>query len=275
MMQEDMAPQQDPNEWILNETLLALFKTSRDFFPLHQDPELQLYVGRVLMPLAQLKYGQRNVSGASLETQRGTKISIFYKKFKTDAVVITKNGQAHIVETKIVNVNSVTSCNNLVLQVLVYADLLISPRWYRSSIPADGKPLTTYDLLADLHEAHWHLRVYGEAKYRGVEYWHQKFFNLEEPLSKEDFCQLPGILFVLPDFNHENLTEACHRVKNMTFSEFKAYISETPTRNSSFFRRIDYLESNWPKLQQLNFSHLKLNLKDFTTIIEFTPNPLG
>jgi hypothetical protein len=258
------------NEWAINDALHAFFMHSREYMIISQDPELSIYMDRILTPMTELKLGRKIVGTARLltETRRSTKVSVNPSKFRPDAILLNRDGRTNILETKISKVNSVSECNELVIQTLVYANMVISPRWESSINYKSAAENMTYDLVEDLHEAHWSLKVHWESKYCSVRERHRKYFGLENQLTEQDFNKIPRVIFLVGRINQNRLVEACDQVKQLKFLDYKEYATSVLRKSSKYQNRIDILEDNWEKLQKISFSMMKLNITKFIEVID-------
>jgi hypothetical protein len=68
--------------------------------------------------------------------------------------------------------------------------------------------------------------------------------------------------------NQERLVEACVRVRQLEFSDYKKDVISRLQKSSKFLKRLDTLEGNWAKLQEINFSIMKLNVAKFMEVID-------
>jgi hypothetical protein len=261
---------QKTNEWAINDALHAFFMHDKGYMLISQDQDLSIYMDRILVPIAELKLGRKIVGNNKLlaKTRRGTKVSVNPYKFRPDAILLNRDGRVNILETKISNINAVSECDELVIQTLVYANLVISPRWESGANHKNEIMNITYDLVEDLHEAHWTLKVYWEGIYRSVEERHRKYFGLENQLKQQDFNKIPAVIFLVGKINQDRLVAACDRIKQLKFPEYKEYAMLSLQKRPKFQKRLQTLGDNWDKLQKISFSIMRLNVAKFIEVID-------
>jgi len=189
--------------------------------------------------------------------------------------LISRDGQPCVLETKVDQINSAAACEALVVQALIYADLLISPRWKPTTRCQNSPASTTYDLLEDLHEAHWYFKVPDEGVYRPLEEHHQRHFGLGSGLNREDFEKVPSIVFLLETVNHRRLEEACDRVATMNFLSYKEHAELVLRKGVGFRTHLASLQDNWEQLRQIDFWMMQLNMAKFAEVIEGNPELLS
>lgn len=260
---------QKVNEWTINDALHAFFMDDSEYMLIFQDPELPIYIDRILVPKMEAKLGRKLLGKNKrlVKTLRETSIGIHPIKFRPDAVLLNRSGQVNILETKI-SINSPAQCDAVVIQALGYANQVISPGWGITSIPP-----TIYDVVEDLHEAHWSLKIHWEGIYRHVEERHRKYFGLEIPLEPNDFCKTPAVIILGETINETRLADACNRIKHLSFPDYKAYTIDQK-RSAKFQQRLATLEDNWDTLQTINFSMMRLNVAKFAQVIDGQITPI-
>lgn len=251
------------NEWTINDALHAFFMDDSEYMLIFQDPELSIYLDRILVPRTEAQLGRKLVGKNKqlAETRRETSVSINPIKFRPDASLLDRRGRVNILETKISKVSTAAECDELVIQALAYAKWVISPGWVTGTTP------TTYDVVEDLHEAHWSLKVHWEGIYRRIEERHRKYFGLQTPLDPQDFCKIPTVIFLGEKLNQDGLVEACKRIKQLSFPDYKEYGIDQK-RSSRFQQRLATLEDSWDKLQSISFSMMRLNVAKFIEVID-------
>jgi len=232
-----------------------------------QDTDLHNYLDRFLIPLNKVDKRKK------VKTSRGTPVIADPQKFRPDAVLLSRDGRPWVLEAKRGSVNSEADCEELVVQTLIYADIIISPRWNREKSLNNNFQITTYDFLLDLYEAHWHLKG-SPGKFYSLEKKHQDYFNLQRKLEKKDFEKIPYVLFLLEDVNRDRLKEACERVKQSNFDSYKNRAEEVLHENSRFRKRLGSIKNNWEMLQQIKFHLMKWNTAKFAEVIEGNLEPI-
>jgi hypothetical protein len=255
-------------EWDINYALHVFFSHNREYMLIFQDADLHVYTDRHLIPMTALRPGNKKLTRPLAKTLRGRYISVDPQQFRPDAVLLSRDGQPHVLETKVGRVNTEAECATLVVQTLVYADLVISPRWKPETRCQNIPASTTYDLLEDLHEAHWFLKVLDEGQYRPVEERHQRHFGLRDALSKEEFERPPAVVFLLERMNRDRLEAACKRVKDMDFQAYREHAESVLWKGVAFRKHLPSLERNWAQLQQIRFALMRVDTSKFTTVIQ-------
>ena len=123
-------------EWDLNAALHIFLGYHSEYMLVFQDSDLHIYADRYLIPMTMMRLGsKRKLTRKFAETRRGRHISVDPQQFRPDAVLVSHDGRPCVLEAKVGRINSKAECEALVVQVLVYADLLISPRWKPRSHP--------------------------------------------------------------------------------------------------------------------------------------------
>lgn len=256
-------------EWDLNHALHIFLRRHKQYMLVFQDPDLHIYTDRHLIPTTMMRLNSKKKPTRQFaETQRRRYLSVDPQQFRPDAVLVSRDGQPCVLETKVGRINAEAECEALVAQVLVYSDLLISPRWKPATRCQNSTASATYDLLEDLHEAHWFLKVLDEGMYRPIEERHQKYFKLESGLNREDFEKVPIVVFLLEEVNRKRLEEACCRVREMDFLSYKKHAELILRKRVGFRKHLASLQGNWPRLQQIDFCTLKLDTEKFAEVIE-------
>jgi hypothetical protein len=263
------------NEWDVNFALHPLFKHSQDFMLVFQDSELHRYLDRHLRIVTALRSpSKRPVDRRAALTSRGTHVCVYPQEFRPDGVLLDRSGRPYLLETKLGPLRPTSKCVALIVQTLVYADLLLTPRWKKGKPNQNAKAATTTDLLADLHEAHWFSKG-DEGVYRSLEICHRRYFGLSKSLQPADFNQVPGVIFLLEDQDCTRLKQLCGQIKAMDFSAFIQYAETALPKNAAHRRHLGSLRANWATLRQLTFAVMKLDLSKFTTAIDHTREDLA
>ena len=259
-------------EWDVDDALHILFGHNSQFMLVFQDPDLHVYTDRHLIPMTMMKRGStKKLTRRFAETLRGRHISVNPQQFRPDAVLVDRVACPYVLEAKLGRINSEADCAALVVQALVYADLIISPRW-KPRLPAPNTlPSTTYDLLEDLHEAHWFLKVLDEGRYRPLEERHQHHFRLDARLNSTAFDKTPDVLFLLEKFNDVRLAQACKRVQELDFEEYRRYAESVLPQRLAFRKHLASLGSNWLRLRKMLFSSMQLDVAKLQGVIEHKP----
>ena len=260
-------------EWNVNHALHTLFVHNPDYMLIFQDPDLHIYVDRHLIPLTQAN-SPRKISRKAALTRRDRFIGVDPQQLRPDALLLTRNGKPQVVETKLGKINARSECLALIVQTLLYADLIISPRWLSLGRCDNNPPSTTYDLLEDLHEAHWFMKVADEGIYQPIEKRHQKHFRLPKTLNKRDWEKIPDVILLLEDVNRERVQETRSRVRDSSFEDFKEYAEGSLRGASTFKKRLKHLKGNWDKLRQVDFYLMTLDTSKFQSVIGPTITPL-
>jgi len=267
---------QEFTEWDLNAALHIFFGHHKEYMLVFQDADLHNYTDRFLIPMTMAKSSsKRKLARQFAETRRGRHISVDPQQFRPDAVLISRDGRPCVLETKVDQINSAAACEALVVQVLIYADLLISPRWKPTARCQNSPVSTTYDLLEDLHEAHWCLKITDEGVYRPLEERHRRYFGLGSGLNRGDFEKVPSIVFLLERVNHKRLEEACGRVRKMNFLSYKEHAELVLRKGVGSRLHLASLQDNWEQLQQIDFWMMQLNMAKFAEVIEGNPELLS
>jgi hypothetical protein len=262
-------------EWDLDHALHIFFSRHSQYMLVFQDSDLHNYTDRHLIPMTMMKLSSRKrLTRQCAETLRGRHISVDPQQFRPDAVLVGKDGRPCVLEAKVGRVNAEAECSALVVQALVYADLLTSPRWKPATRCQNSPASTTYDLLEDLHEAHWFLKVPDEGIYRPLEVRHRRYFRLESGLNREDFEKVPAVVFLLEGVNRARLEEACRRVKEMDFPSYKEHAELVLRKRVPFRKHFALLQGSWAKLQQIDFRMMRLDTVKFAEVIESEPELL-
>ena len=255
-------------EWDLNAALHIFFGHHKEYMLVFQDADLHNYTDRYLIPMTMAKLSRkRKLTRRFAETRRGRHISVDPQQFRPDAVLIGHDGRPCILETKVGQINSEAKCEALVVQALIYADLLISPRWKPTTRCQNSPASTTYDLLEDLHEAHWYFKVPDEGVYRPLEEHHQRHFGLGSGLNSEDFEKVPSVVFLLERVNRAQLERACNHVQAMNFLSYKEHLELVLPKRAASRKHLDSLQENWMLLQQIDFCMMQLNMAKFAEVI--------
>ena len=258
-------------EWDVNHALHVFFRHSEEYMLIFQDPDLHVYTDRHLIPLTSEKEGKK-VNRRGAITKRGTRISVDPQKFRPDAALLDKRGQAHILEAKLGRINSKSDCTSLVVQALLYADIVLAPRWQCEDTP--GK---TYDLLEDIHEAFWFLKITDRSfgGYLPVVKHHKEHFGLSSSLSRRSFEQPPSVIFLLEDVHLDRLKEVCSAVKAaVTYEDFKTYAEQNLLASSPFRKRLKWFQKEWHDLRQTRFAIMQLDTSKFRAAISGQITPL-
>ena len=256
-------------EWDLNHALHIFLGRHRQYMLVFQDSDLHVYTDRHLIPMTAMRLSSRKrLTRPFAETRRGRHISVDPQQFRPDAVLVSHDGRPCVLETKVGRINAMAECEALVLQALVYADLLITPRWKPATRCQNSPASTTYDLLEDLHEAHWFVKFLDEGMYRPLSERHRKYFGLKSGLKREDFEKVPSVVFLLEGVNRERLKEACSRVKATDFPSYKEHAESALRKRVRFRKHLASLQDNWTQLQQVGFWIMRLDTAKFTEVIE-------
>lgn len=257
-------------EWNINDALHAFFTHDRDFFFIYQDPDLLLYMDRMLIPVMKARTGRKAIQKRELTTCQGKAFIVNTGTFRPDAVLVSKSGKPYILETKVKSIKTAYAANDLIIQTLFYAGALISFSHSLSEGLTDPLARYTHDFLDNLYEAHWHLKVHGQENYWGLAISHQKRFNLPEPLEPKNFSQIPSVILLLEDYNIEQIRQACSKVWKMDFQEYREYIKSnfsTIYKGENSSGKLSILEKNWKLLQSVEFCILKLEKEKLESAI--------
>lgn len=242
----------DLKEERLNATLDVLFLAHhhQDYMVIFEDGDLHRYVDHKLKPEQGVKI-RSLVQGVCFQPQ----------KFRPDVVMLDTEGYPHIVETKIGSaLLSRKQCFNLVVQTLVYASLIVSPRWNGASVCA-----TPYEVFDLLHKAHWFRHRRFEGACLSLKLAHKIHFNLPDALRENEFGSKPSVIFLIEDASQrshdlhlERLCEACEIVHKLNWSEFKDYALQHLPLNSPFRKRLskEVGEQTWEVLRVTKFSFM-------------------
>ena len=256
-------------EWDLNAVLHVFLGRHKEFMLVFQDSDLHVYTDRYLIPIMVARSSSKErFTRRSAKTRRDRHISVDPQQFRPDAVLVTRDGRPCVLETKVGRVNSVAECEALVVQTLVYADLLLSPRWKPATRCQNSPASTTYDLLEDLHEAHWWLKVAFEGVYRPLEERHQRYFRLKSPVGRQRFEQVPSVVFLLDGVNRRRLEEACRRVRKTDYAIYREHAEQVLPKRCQFRKHLASLEGNWGRLQrEVDFYMMPVNTRAFEKVV--------
>ncbi|MCK4307221.1 hypothetical protein KAW50_03225 [candidate division WOR-3 bacterium] len=223
-------------EWELDRILDVLFlaRYHEDYMVVYMDGDLGAY-------------GDSKSIAGSIAGKDDFDERIYYEgKFRPDMVVIDKQGRVYIVEAKIKAMTGKGKCNDLVVQTLVYANHILSPKI--------GKTIyTPYEFVKTLWKAHWYVKYREDGKFLPLEIAYKEYFGLERKLKEDKINkEAPHVLFLLPSANLEILMEACKAVKKYKrFSKFKEYAESSSTKKGR--KRLDELKKNWRLFQDTKF----------------------
>lgn len=234
----------------LNATLDVLFlaRYHNEYMVIFEDGALHRYIDYKLKPEQGAKT-RNEVKGVCFQPQ----------KFRPDVVMLDKTGNSHIVETKIGSaLLSEKDCFNLVVQTLIYTNLILSPIFNDQMVCT-----SSYKVFDLLHHAHWfrHRRFEGECP--SLDQAHQKHFHLSNALKEEAFGRQPSAIFLIENVSPAShklhvsrISEACEVVHRLNWSEFKKYALKELPANSPFRERFvqEIHEQTWDVLRTTKFA---------------------
>ncbi len=250
-------------EWHFNEILYALFaiKDKNKYMLVFQEHDLENYFD-VDRYRTSKDTDKRRKARAAIENV--TKIENFCQTFKSDAILISNDGIPFVLEVKMHQAATVNACNGLVLQALIYSNILLSPAYYHDDKKIPIPPYNmTRNFLDLLITAHWFSRVYDERviSKRKIQTIEEKGKFMFEKKNFRIRTDAGGILFAIPNPRRELLPllmDACQRVK---LKSFEGYCEEvTFNKKFRFAKRLVELKHNWQKLQSTSFHFLPINI---------------
>lgn len=232
-------------EWDLNRILDILFlsRYKNDYIVLFQDGDLHQYVDRRLKPEKCVK------------TRKETGIPVDPQKFRPDMVLLDKRGQPYIVETKTDFISSESKCIDLVVQSIVYANVIFSLFWKGAST------CDIYEFLDLLLKAHMFVLGY-KVEHIDLQEAHKLYFNLHRQLGKHEFQNVPHVIFLLAKVNLPTLVKVCKLIKESNFIDFKQYV-----KDSRFRKRVEDIQNNWESIQKMKFFIMPVYLPSLSVTI--------
>jgi len=250
-------------EWHFNEILYALFaiKDRNDYMLVFQEHDLENYfdVGRY-----RTSKDPEKRKAAKAAITRVTNIENFCQTFKSDAILIKRDGMPYVLEVKMNQASSLNAGNELVLQSLIYSNIVLNPAYYHNNKKIPIPPYdNTRDFLDLLATSHWFSRIYDEKvtsnkKAPTIEEKGKFIFQKKNLRIGTDTC---GVLFAISDPREEllpMLMHVCQLVKSRSFEEYCKEV--TFNKRFRLTRRVVELKHNWHKLQSISFHFLPINL---------------
>ena len=256
----------DFQEWHFNEILYALFaiKDKNKYMLVFQEHDLGNYldVGRYRTS----KDPKKRQEATATITHITRNIENFCQSFRPDAILIRKDGTPYVLEVKLKqrSTSTIAGCNELVLQSMIYSNILLSPAYYHRD---KKNPIPPYDntrnFLNHLGTAHWFSRSYDEKildnkKVDTIEEKARFIFQKNNFQIKDNTC---GVIFAVSNPKQEllpMLIRACQVARSKSFEEYCGKV--TFNKNCRFVKRVGELKHNWQKLQSISFHFLPINL---------------
>ena len=224
-------------EWNINHIMDIVFMARHhdSFMMIFKDSDLHRYADKLK--------GDKEV-----KTRRETGVPLDPQAFRPDALLVDREGQSFILETKIgPGLSSQAQHMELVVQTLVYANVFLSPSW------PGATPWRTYPFLDYLYHSYWYVNRPYDGPCPGLREVHKAHFGLSTCLEEREFKKIPHVLFLLEQFNQQRLKDSCTTVREQDFDVFRECVGGVLPRSSRFRKHLEGLRTNWSLLRETRF----------------------